>query len=330
MSNELLEKVITTTTLGSAPDGHSSGLLDPEQANRFIDYTFDSTVLGDVVRKIRLRSDSQEIDRIGVGERLMRRATEAVDDGVNVGVAFSKISLGTTKYRLDWELSSESLEDGKEGEELEDHIARMLAAQVGTDLEDLAINGDTTKNTDPFLGGVDGWDRRARLAGHVVDHAGGTADRDVFNKALKALPTKYRKRRSQLRFFNGANVMQDYIYSLQAKSADWDGPAAPEGVRNANWDNFDTLGRAFGVPIIEVPLMDEQKAGDYSGATGDHSDVWLTFPQNLIWAIKREVTVYREFKPKKDAIEYTLYTRVGANVENPDAFVVVKNVKAGA
>jgi HK97 family phage major capsid protein len=327
MTENLLEKVITTTTLGQAPDGSGTGLLPPEQAERFIDYTFESTVLGSQVRTIRLRADSQEIDRIGVGERLLRVATEAVDDAVNVGVAFSKVSLGTTKYRLDWELSTESLEDGKEGDALEDHIARMLASQVGNDLEDLAINGDTTKTTDPFLKGVDGWDRRARLGGHIIDHAGGEADRDVFHKAIKAMPRKYMQRRNQLKFFTGANVLQDYTYNLQLKSNDY---VLPESVAQSNFNNFDGLGRAFGIPVQEVPLMDETKAGDYSGAAGEHSDVWLTFPKNMIWAIKRDIVVYREFVPRKDAIEYTLFTRIGANIENPDAFVVVKNVKANA
>jgi hypothetical protein len=59
---------------------------------------------------------------------------------------------------------------------------------------------------------------------------------------------------------------------------------------------------------------------------GKGSDLWLVDPQNLIWGVKREIQVFREFKPKKDTIEYTLYTRVGANVENPQASVIVKNV----
>lgn len=326
MENELLEKVITTTTLGAAPDGHSTGLLAPEQAQRFIDYTFDATVLGSQVRTIRLRADSQELERIGVGERLLRVATEAVDDAVNVGVAFSKVSMTTTKYRLDWELSTESLEDGKEGDALEDHIARMLATQVGTDLEDLAINGDTSKRH-PMLQGVDGWDRRARLGGHIVDAAGAGANQEVFHKALKKMPRKYMQRRNQLRFFTGANVVQDYVYNLRLRDNNY---TIPDSVASQNFNNFDDPRRPFGTAIVEVPLMDETKDGDYSGASGEHSDVWLTFPQNMIWAIKRDIVVYREFVPRKDAIEYTLFTRVGANIENPDAFVVVKNVKANA
>jgi hypothetical protein len=53
----------------------------------------------------------------------------------------------------------------------------------------------------------------------------------------------------------------------------------------------------------------------------------LTFPQNFIIGIKRDVTVYRLFQPKKDTIEYTLFIRVGCTVENYDAHVIVKNVK---
>jgi len=33
------------------------------------------------------------------------------------------------------------------------------------------------------------------------------------------------------------------------------------------------------------------------------------------------------FQPKKDTIEYTLFIRVGAQMENYDAHVIVKNVK---
>src|SRR5690554_1162088 len=111
MSESILEKAIATTEEAANLKG---GFLQPAQARQFIDYMFDQTVLGSQVRTERVNSDSAELTRIGVGQRLLRRATEAVDDGVNVGVAFSKIALSTQKFRLDWELSTESLEDGIE------------------------------------------------------------------------------------------------------------------------------------------------------------------------------------------------------------------------
>lgn len=332
MSDTLLEKVIRTTELREG-----GGLLEPEKADRFIDYMWDATVLGGQVRTIRMRGDEQEIDRIGVGERLMRAATEAVDDGINVGVAFSRVSLSTRKLRLDWELSTESLEDNVEGEALEDHIARLMSAQAGQDLEDLAINGDTRMSRDPLLKVLNGWRRIARHSGHVIDANDYAEDgerpvvnRTIFNAALKAMPRKYMQRRNGLKFFTGANLMQDYLYSLTSDPLLGD-TAGVQIINNggnlANGDAGWTVNVAsFGIPVQEVPLLSETQDGDYAGATGDHGELWLTFPQNLIWGVKREIQVYREFKPKKDTVEFTMYCRVGTEIENKDAFVVVKNV----
>jgi len=207
-----------------------------------------------------------------------------------------------------------------------------MTNQVGQDLEDLAINGDTTLTGDPLLKMLDGWARRADMDGHVLDGGGSTIDRSIFNKAIKAMPRKYRQRRGDLKFFTGGGVIQDYLYSLQLQSADFVTPeaTAAAGINSAVTPEGPagfTVGKAFGIPVQEVPLMDETQAGSYSGASGDHSDLWLTFPKNLIWGVKRSITVYREFKPKKDTIEYTVYVRVGTAVENADAFVVVKNIK---
>ena len=58
----------------------------------------------------------------------------------------------------------------------------------------------------------------------------------------------------------------------------------------------------------------------------DVGSIWLTDPQNLVWGIRREVEVMNEYKPKKDTIEYTVYTRVAAAVEEVGAFVVATNV----
>lgn len=345
-NNELLEKVIVTTNTYPGSLG-ASGLLAPAQADRFIDYMWDKTVLGGQVRTVRLRGNEQEFDRIGVGERLMRLATEAVDDGINVGVAFTKVSLSTKKLRLDWELSTDTLEDNIEGEGLEDHIARLMATQAGNDLEDVAINGDTEQTTDPLLKSFDGWAKLGRAGGIVVDanelvdstDAASTAattgiHRGVFNAALKAVPRKYMQQRGGLKFFAGSNLVQDWL-SKQLDMTIGANPTGSADARNTNGPAVASGGygfttpAAFGLAIQEVPLFNETQDGDYSGATGDHADAWLTFPKNLLWGVKREIQVIREYKAKKDTNEWTMYCRVGAAVENPDTFVVVKNIKVG-
>jgi len=347
MSNELLEKAIAadTTATGTfasttggtgihtGSENGNGGLLNPEQSARFLDYMFDATVIGKVARTVRMKSDTTEIDRMGVGEKLMKLATEG--DSANSGnaaVTFSKISLTTKKLRLDWELSTESLEDNIEGADLEDHIARLMATQAGNDIEDLVLNGNTSLTGDQLYKAFDGTVKIAKADGHVVDAGGAAITRAVFNSALKALPRKYKQRRTDLRFLSGSNLIQDYLYATSQNIQNVNPQDIASGIIRGEVAPVSgpagyVAPYAFGIPIVEVPLLSETQTGSYSGATGSHGDVHLTFPNNVVIGIKRDVTVYRFFWPKKDSIEYTMYTRVGVAIEQADAWVVVKNIK---
>ena len=349
MSNETLEKAIAagTTATGTfasttggtgvhrASEAGNGGLLNPEQSARFLDYMFDATVIGKVARTVRMKSDTAEIDRMSVGEKLMKLATEGDDTAANNAVTFSKISLTTKKLRMDWELSTESLEDNIEGADLEDHIARLMATQAGNDIEDVILNGNTALTTDALYKSFDGVVKKAKASGRVVDAAGAAVSREVFNKALKAMPRKYKQRRGDLRFLAGSNLIQDFLYAnsigtnqtipQDIASSVIRGGVAPLGGPAGYVAPF-----AFGIPIVEVPLLNETQTGDYTTPTGSHGDIHLSFPNNVVIGVKRDVTVYRFFWPRKDSIEYTLYTRVGVQIEQPDAWVVVKNVKVAS
>lgn len=325
--SEILEKVIRTTN--TSPE--KPGILQNEQADKFIDYMFDATVLlnGDC-RTHRMLAPVADIDKIAVGQRLVRVATEAVDTGENAGATFSKISLTTTKLRLDWEISTETLEDNLEGADIEDHIARLMATAFGNDLEDVAINGDTA-SADGTLKAFDGWYKLALAQARVVDLGGVNLKWGTFNTMLKAMPRVFMQKRAELAFYTGTNVLQDYLSDfMQTGGNPWAGPRADEArtspVRTEGAAGF-TAGRPFGVELREIPLFAENAAGTYSGATGQHGHVELTFPKNRVLGIRREIQVHREFKPKKDAIEYTVFTRAGVAIENADAYVVGKNLK---
>ena len=349
MSNETLEKAIaagTTATAGMTGSAVATtgvhvgsegegGLLNPEQSARFLDYMFDATVIGKVARTVRMKSDTTELDRMSVGEKLMKLATEGDNDAVNSGVSFSKISLTTKKLRLDWELSTESLEDNIEGPDLEDHIARMMATQAGNDIEDVVLNGDTSLTGDALYKSFDGVVKKAKASGTVVAGAGAEVSRELFNKALKAMPRKYKQRRGDLRFLAGSNLIQDFLY----KNSIGTNQTIPQDIassiiRGATEPLGGPAGYvapfAFGIPIVEVPLLNEAQTGSYSSPSGSHGDIHLTFPNNVVIGVKRDVTVYRFFQPRKDSVEYTLYTRVGVQIEQANAWVVVKDVKVSS
>ena len=64
--------------------------------------------------------------------------------------------------------------------------------------------------------------------------------------------------------------------------------------------------RALGIPVVEVPYYPD----DY---------VELTFPENRIWGIQRDIKINREYKPKKDTTEWTVFLRFGIAWEELDA-----------
>ena len=337
-TNELFQKVVDTVQVA----GGNGGILQNEQANRFIDYMWDETVLGQTVRQIRMNAPTREIDKMDLGRRIARHATEGVDDSVNATPTFSKITITTEKIRLDWELTRESLEDNIEQDDLEDHIARLMATQLGNDLEDLAINGDS--DIEPGAEGYallktfDGYHKRAIEGGRVVDNGGMPVDASVFSRAYRTLPRKFIRNRGQLRYWTSTSVVHDY-YNYLSQFPDGDRINFVERGRGyeVGGEGGATGIAPYGIPMWEVPLIEETDFADEvmvdadgdgtaDTATTGTSYVELTHPDNRIWGVKREVEVYREFKPKKDAIEYTVYTRQGVQLDNLDAYVTVENV----
>jgi hypothetical protein len=334
---EILAKAdeVTTGVVGNA----SGGLLKPEQSNRFIDFVVDQSNLMRNARVIRMRTPQMEIDKLSIGTRLLAKATEATDTGANAPVTFTKVSLSSVKLRLDWELSTESLEDNIEGASLEDHIAQVMARQTANDMDDLLINGNTSSNNG-LLKALDGFVKLALAGGTVVDEGGNNVSRATYDRVLRNMPTKYLQKRNELRFFAGPGLVQDTSFSLQnpnSATAATAGAPAPgstfgeqafmNGAIRANGGPGATGLAPYGIPLVEIPLMPETVAGDYSGTSGNHGYVELTFPNNRIVGIHRDITVYRQFQPKTDTIEYTQFVRLASNIENGGSYVIAKNVK---
>lgn len=332
MSNDTLQKVVDTTNVASG----GGGLLNADQANQFIDYMWDESALMREVREVRMSSDTLDLDKIHVGRRIARKATEGVDTGENAGVSFEKISVTTTKIRLDWELTQESLEDNIEGSALSDHVAQLMATQFGNDLEDLAINGDTD-HSNALLKAFDGYRKIGKARGHWI---AATTPADglrlsVFNQAIKELPRKWLARKGNLRFYTSAGLVQDFLTSSDIQGRETQ--IGDEIIYNSGRRLVDGAGgelnlRPYGVPVRELPLQSEgfAQGGDDPDAnpSPSYGYVELTFPKNRVLGIKREVKVYRKFAEKKDTWEFTAFVRLGVQLDNEDAYVGVYDVQA--
>jgi hypothetical protein len=299
------------------PVGAPGGILNPEQARRFIDYVWDATVLAQDGRRVTMRANTIELEKVNVGERVIRAASQALGEYTNAGATFTKVELTTKKIRLDWEVSTEALEDNIEGAALEDHLVRLMTNAFGNDLEDLAINGNG--GIDPFLGIMNGFANQVKTTGDaheaVVDLTNGWTPA-VMQEVVYALPRKYRAIKSGLKFYAGTDVFANIVASNGTL-----GDAIAEAFRTQDYRNayLGGAGQTFGgARTTRVLGIDVQEVPYYPANYLD-----LTFPQNRVWGFQRDITVNREYKPKKDTIEYTIFVRFGITWEELDAVAFV-------
>ena len=303
------------------PSGEAgSGILRPEQAQRFIDYVWDATVLAQDGRRVTMRANTMELEKVNVGERVIRAATQAIGDYTNAGATFSKVELTTKKIRLDWEVTAEALEDNIEGAALEDHLVRLMTNAFGNDIEDLAINGDGS--TGNFLSIMEGFVHKVRNDGDAHEAEIEVADNawapEKMQEIILAMPRKYRALKNNLKFYAGTDAYAGIVKNngtLADAVAEAFAGRMP-GSTQANRQNYlDGVGQTFGgARTTRVLGIDVQEVPYYPAGYVD-----LTFPQNRVWGFQRDIVVNREYKAKKDTIEYTVFVRFGIQWEELDA-----------
>ncbi|MFA5122977.1 hypothetical protein [Zavarzinia sp.] len=251
---ELIAKAqITTEALAVA------GRLNPEQADKFLDYVVDQSVLKNLGRVIRVK-DRWEADKIGVGRRNAVPASEAKDPKLRRGVTTAKIELQPRKIMVPFEISDDFRDINVEGDNVEEHVIQMMGKAVANDLEELCVNGDslgpatlesdlfdegddTRYVKDTYLALMDGLLKKARAA-NVYDAAGANIGASVFSGMIRKMPTKFRRNRGMLRWLASPDLWQLWLERVSTRSTSA-GDAALNGLAVS----------PFGIPPIEVPLM---------------------------------------------------------------------------
>ncbi len=217
----------------------------------------------DNARIVRFSAETLDIDKIGVGRRAAVPKSEAADPNVRRGITTSKVQLVPREIMVPFEISDTFKDINIEGDKVEEHIIQMMAKRLANDLEDLYINGDTVGVArlesdmldngdsakyvkDSYLALQDGWSRLADAA-NVVDAGGANVGLSVFGKALRAMPTKFRRDMSALRFIMSPNLHHLYLEKLSTRGTMQGDNAAGGG-----------LHMPFGVQCVKVPLWDFQ------------------------------------------------------------------------
>jgi hypothetical protein len=227
-NEELVQKAVIV-----ADDLAAAGKLNPVQSDTFLDYVVDETMLKDNARIVKFTGESLVLDKLGLGKRVSVPAQEAVDPGVRRGVNTSKVTLIPKEIMTPWEIGDTFKEINIEGAKVEDHIAQLMARQSANDVEEWYLNGDVLGpaiNEYDYKGGGDpnkyvkdglwalasGWFRIGD-GGHVTSFAGQNIGSSVFGAMIRAMPTKWRRDLSSLRWFMSPDLLQLFYEKLATR-----------------------------------------------------------------------------------------------------------------
>jgi hypothetical protein len=262
-NEELVQKAVVTTDAIA-----SQGRLNAKQSDQFIDYVVDMSGLKNNARIVRVATD-WEVDKIGIGTRVAVPKAEASAPSVRRGVSTTKILLTPKVIMVPFEISDEFREENLEGASIEDHIIRMMAAQLSNDLEELYLNGDTLGIAtlegnivdggsttqyvkDTYLAMFNGWLKQCRTASvgeskmaNALDAAGASVGPTLWSNMIKAMPKKFKRNMSDLRIVTSMDLIQNYREKMATRQTQ-----TGESALNSMGDLS-----PFGVPLVSFPLF---------------------------------------------------------------------------
>lgn len=300
----------------------NGGLLNPEQANRFIRKLIEEPTMLGVIRVVEMSASQRNIDKIVFGSRILRAGTSAtaLSSGDRSKPTTSQVQLNTdevvAEVRLPYDVIEDNIERGNIGMNsdgsggagtpasggLIDTIQTLMVEAASRDLEELAIQGDTA-STDDYLALTNGYIKDVTTNGNVVDATGTTLQRSLFKSALQALPDQYHRDRASMRHFFSVDNEIEYRDTLAARAT---------GLGDNTITGFNPV-FGFGVPVQPVHLM-----------PNDHG--LLTNPLNLIMGIQRQITLEYDKDISARVYKMVLSARVAVVVEEAEAAVVYNNV----
>jgi hypothetical protein len=290
----------------------NGGLLNPEQANTFIDLVVEQPTILRQARVVRMSAPTRKINKLGFDQRIMRAATQtggAQDDGSNTrhlaaadrsAPVTQQIELNTNEVIAEIHLHDEIFEDNIEGDSFEGHVIRLMAERAAEDFEEWLLQADTA-SADPYLALTDGVLKQA--TSNVVDNLSAGISPDLFEAGMLTMPQRFLRNSAALRQYTTVADSIRYRANVARRATGY-GDSALQG---------DGTLLAWGVPVEQAPLMPVGFG-------------LFTFPQNLIWGVQRDIRIETDRDIRARTTIVVLSARIDVLLDEEEAVVKYINV----
>ncbi|MCH9693965.1 MAG: phage major capsid protein [Gammaproteobacteria bacterium] len=294
-------------TLGSA------GSLPVDVADRFIDHVREQTPTLGAIAVRRLLSPTFVLDELTVKTRQLRLGVEATAPTKTNPSAVRRRGATVAESILPEDITLSFLEDNIERQGAEQHVASALTRQYGSDMNDLAWNGDVADagGDADFLNIHEGFNKLITTIGL------GTAIGEVRTATIAAgsVLTAFRAMRNGMD--QQYRLLPDLALFVPVDVADLYGDHLANRETGLG-DSVIVNGRAAlawnGIPIIADPHMPNKML------FGPRS--------NMTWGVHRAIRVDGEYRPRTRVVEYTITSRENVQIATPEAMVYTATLPA--
>lgn len=287
------------------------GYLQDEQAEQFILKIIKEAVVLKMIKVMGMKSHTKLIDKVGINGFVLKPGTSgaALAAGDRVKPTTEQHSLETKLMKGEIRLNDEVLEDNIEGGQFKQTVMKMMAEHVALDMDNIAVNGDTSGTTGTVLDLIDGM--LVSATSHIVNGGGTTIDKGMLKNAIKAMPSQYNRNRRAQRFLTSEDAETDYRDYLADRAT----------VLGDKFIEGDDAVKYGGRAILPIPVFP-----DNLGVGTNTTNILLMDPKNACWGVWRKVRVEtdRDITTGEWIMVTTL--RAGFTYIEEDAVVKVTNV----
>jgi HK97 family phage major capsid protein len=287
------------------------GYLQEEQATAFVVNLIKAAVMLPMITVQPLRSHTKIIDKVGLNGRVLRPGTSghAVPPGDRAKPVTAHTTLETRLMKGEIRLNDEVLEDQIEGGQFKTTVMNMMSDQVALDMDELAVNGDTT-SADPFLAQFDGMLVGAGV--HTVNAGTVPLSKSHLKAAINSMPSQYNRNRAAQRFLTSERAENDYRDYLADRAT----------VLGDTMIQQDSPVRYGNRPILPIPMFPDNLGGGHNC-----TNVLLCDPKNAVWGVWRRVRVETDRDITTGEWVMVVTLRAGFKWQETDAVVKILNVK---
>jgi len=305
-----------------------NSVLNRQQANRFIDLVVNESVLLQEIRVVRTNNSKGEINKLDLGT-IVTEGAHTTSRASTRTPTESVVTYDMEKYRSAFDLKTDFMEDNLERSGIRDTLLSMFTKRIAIDTELASIEGDDSLPTgdsqtaeNNLLGVNDGFSKILGAevpAAQILDAGGAAPSKKLYYDAKRLVPSRYRA------------AKPNYVWIVPSGPADkwsldWSDRETAGGDAAMRFNNLKSRMQPgpWGIPMLEVPLMPENLSFGTAGTDG--SEIWLTPLKNLVYFVKRDITIEFDRQPRADVWEVTIHFRVDFEVEEPEMVVIIQNV----